>query len=901
MSDPAASLESSTDAPDLTGATPMMAQYLGIKAAHPGCLLFYRMGDFYELFFEDAELAAAALDITLTKRGKHQGEDIAMCGVPVHAADAYLSRLIRKGFKVAICEQAEDPAEARKRAGKTLVKREVVRIVTPGTLTEESLLDARSNNLLAALGGAEGKLALAVADVSTGLFEVIAVPPAQLGAELARLSPGELLVSDRRLDEPALKALDGAFDDRLSPLPAARFDSGAAERRLLDVFGVGTLDGFGAFGRAELSALGAVLAYVELTQKGRLARLRPPRRITAGSTMAIDAATRRSLELTQGPDGGRTGSLLSIMDETVTGPGARLLKQWLSAPLTEVGAIETRLDMVDHLLRQGALRQGLRGLLRRLPDLERALARLSLGRGGPRDLAAVGQGLALLPEVGALFLHADLNPPPEGLARSLDRLGHHVALAEKLTAALVAEPPALARDGGYVAAGWSAALDDERRLRDEGRRLVAALEGRLRADTGVGGLKVRHNNVLGYHIEVTPVHADKLAADDRFIHRQTLGSAVRFTTVELSDLADRIARAGDRATAMEVEIFDTLVAEVLAASAAIAEAALGLAEIDVAAGLAELAEKRRYARPRLEDGTAFLIEGGRHPVVEAGFGPGREGDFVANDCDLGPGNRLWLLTGPNMAGKSTFLRQNALIAVMAQAGSFVPASSALIGTVDRLFSRVGAADDLARGRSTFMVEMVEAAAILNQATDRSLVILDELGRGTATWDGLSIAWAAIEHLHDVNKARALFATHYHELTVLAERLADVAAHTVKVREWRGDVVFLHEVVRGTADRSYGIQVAKLAGLPPAVIGRAEDVLHRLESGPAGNAGGRPDMAALADDLPLFAALAPKPKTAPADPAATALAEAMKALIPDDMTPREALEALYRLKALSAGG
>ncbi|PWR22410.1 DNA mismatch repair protein MutS [Zavarzinia compransoris] len=900
MPDNPQALESEiSDAPDLAGATPMMTQYLSIKAAHPGCLLFYRMGDFYEMFFEDAETAAAALDITLTKRGKHQGEDIAMCGVPVHAADAYLSRLIRKGFKVAICEQAEDPAEAKKRAGKTLVRREVVRIVTPGTLTEETLLDARANNLLAALGGAEGKLALAFADVSTGLFEVAALDPEQLGAELARIAPGELLVSDRRLQDPALLALDGLYDDRLTPLPAARFDSGTAERRLREIFGVGTLDGFGAFSRAELSALGALLAYVELTQKGRVARLRPPRRVAPGSAMAIDAATRRSLELIQGPDGGRGGSLLAVMDETVTGAGARLLRQWLSSPLTGVGAIEDRLDAVDHLLRQGTLRQGLRTLLRRLPDLERALARLALGRGGPRDLAAVGQGLALLPEVGSRFLHADLSPPPAALARALERLGEHGHLAARLSGAIVAEPPALARDGGFVAPEWSPALDEERRLRDEGRRLVAALEARLRAETGIGALKVRHNNVLGYHIEVTPLHADKLAAEDRFIHRQTLAGAVRFTTVELSDLADRIARAGDRATAMEVEIFDGLVAEVLATAATIAEAALGLAEIDVAAGLAELAEKRRYTRPRIEDSAAFHIEGGRHPVVEAGFGLGREGDFVANDCDLGPGSRLWLLTGPNMAGKSTFLRQNALIAVMAQAGSFVPAAGATIGTIDRLFSRVGAADDLARGRSTFMVEMVEAAAILNQATARSLVILDELGRGTATYDGLSIAWAAIEHLHDVNRTRALFATHYHELTVLAERLAEVAAHTVKVREWKGEVVFLHEVVRGTADRSYGIQVAKLAGLPGAVIARAEDVLHRLESGRAGSAGGRADMAALADDLPLFAALAarPAPKAPPADPAAAALAEALRALAPDDLSPREALDALYRLKAL----
>ncbi|MGD1878504.1 MAG: DNA mismatch repair protein MutS [Kiloniellaceae bacterium] len=885
------------------GVTPMMAQYLAIKQAHPGCLLFYRMGDFYELFFEDAEQASAALDIALTKRGQHQGQDIAMCGVPVHSADGYLSRLIRKGFKVAICEQMEDPAEAKKRGSKSVVKRDVVRVVTPGTITEDELLDARAHNYLAALAEAGGELGLAWLDISTGVFLAQPVDPQGLAATLARLSPGELIVADRLLDKPGAREIFGEifsdFKSRLTPLPAARFDSANGSKRLEEVFAVKALDAFGAFGRAELAAAGALIDYVTLTQKGRLPRLLAPRRLAAGAVMEIDAATRRNLELTEALTGGRAGSLLATIDRTVTGAGARLLATRLAAPLTDPAAVAGRHDLVAHFVDGEGLRADLRARLRRCPDIERALSRLSLGRGGPRDLAAVRDALTVAGDLRTLLQGG--NVAPALLTEAVRDLGIHDTLVARLARALAPEPPMLARDGGAIAPGYDAGLDELRALRDDSRKLIAGLQQKYVQDSGVASLKIKHNNVLGYFIEVTPTHADKIqtAGDSPFIHRQTLASAKRFSTVALSELEQKIASAAERALALELQLVQDLVGEVLQRGEEIATAARALAALDVAAALAELAVGQRWCRPRLDDSTAFHITAGRHPVVEAALAAAQESGFVANDCRLedgeagpaGKDGRLWLVTGPNMAGKSTFLRQNALIAVLAQMGSYVPAEAAHIGVVDRLFSRVGAADDLARGRSTFMVEMVETAAILNQAGPRALVILDEIGRGTATFDGLSIAWACLEHLHEVNRCRALFATHYHELTSLAAKLDSLACHSMRVKEWQGDVVFLHEVTAGAADRSYGIHVAKLAGLPPAAVARAETVLASLEQGEQAGA-----LTRLADDLPLFAATAAK-AAAPAVEE-SAVEAALEEINPDALSPREALDLLYRLKDLS---
>ncbi|GIK99862.1 MAG: DNA mismatch repair protein MutS [Alphaproteobacteria bacterium] len=872
----------------------MMAQYLEVKRAHPDCLLFYRMGDFYEMFFDDAVAASRALDIALTKRGKHDGEDIPMCGVPVHAAEGYLSRLIRQGFRVAVCEQTEDPAEAKKRGSKSVVRRAVVRVVTPGTLTEDALLDARAHNYLAALADAGGGLALAWLDVSTGDFQVQPLEEAGLAAALARFDPGELLVPERLLQRAELFELFRDWKKVLSPLPSARFDSESARRRLETLYGVKALDAFGGFGRAEIAAAGVLVDYVELTQKGRLPRLSSPRRLASGAVMEIDAATRRNLEISRTLSGERQGSLLATIDRTVTGAGARALAAWLAAPLTDPDAIAGRHDAVGFFVDAERLRADLRQRLAAVPDIERSLSRLTLGRGGPRDLAAIRDGLAGAAAIRALLEAArGLPAPPPGIAAARADLGRHETLIDRLSRALAPDLPLLARDGGFVAPGYSEELDRLKSLRDDGRRMILALESRYREATGIASLKIRHNNVLGYYVETTPVQADKLkggAGETAFIHRQTLASAVRFTTVELGELERDITSAADKALAVELALFDDLAGEVTGRAEEIATAAAALALLDVTAALAELAVTERWVRPRVDDSPAFRIEGGRHPVVEAALGRDHAGPFVPNDCDLGPDRRLWLVTGPNMAGKSTFLRQNALIALLAQIGAYVPARSAHIGVVDRLFSRVGAADDLARGRSTFMVEMVETAAILNQAGPRALVILDEIGRGTATFDGLSIAWACVEHLHEVNRCRALFATHYHELTALAARLSALTPWTMRVKEWQGEVVFLHEVAPGAADRSYGIHVAKLAGLPAAAVARAEEVLASLEQGEQAGA-----VAKLADDLPLFAAAA-KPagpaKLSEPSPVETALA----GVNPDELTPKEALELLYRLKS-----
>jgi DNA mismatch repair protein MutS len=870
-------------------ASPVMAQYLEIKESNPGCLLFFRMGDFFELFFDDAVAAAQALDIALTKRGRHDGADIPMCGVPVHTAEAYLARLIRAGFKVAICDQMEDPADAKRRGAKML-RRAVTRVVTAGTLTEEGLLDARRHNYLAGVAEAGGEMGFAWLDLSTGAFALAPTSETALAGDLARLMPGEILLPERMLARPRLFELFAEWKPALTPLPNARFESETSRRRLQNHYGVGALEGFGNFGRAELAAGGALVDYVSLTQQGRAVHLEPPRRVAPGSVMQIDAATRRNLELTATLAGERKGSLIATIDRTVTAAGARLLAEHLAAPLTEPTAIAARLDAIEFFLDRPELRAALRERLKGCPDIERSLTRLTLGRGGPRDLAALRQTLGETAALREMLGEPGLVPLPERLAEARTDLGEHGAVVAHLGRALGAELPLFARDGGFIAAGYSAELDEWRELRDESRRLIAGLQTRYAGDSGIGALKIRHNNVIGYYIEVSAGHAGKLGPE--FIHRQTMAGAQRYTTAELADLETKIASAAERALALELRLWEDLVGEVIARRAEIAAAASALATLDLATALAERAAEGEWVRPIVEDSAAFEVRGGRHPTVEAALAAAGEGSgFVANDCVLGE-DRIWLVTGPNMAGKSTFLRQNALIAILAQMGSYVPARAARIGVVDRLFSRVGAADDLALGRSTFMVEMVETAAILNQAGPRSLVILDEIGRGTATFDGLSIAWAALEHVHEVNRCRTLFATHYHELTALAAKLPGLACHTMRVKEWKGDVVFLHEVGPGAADRSYGIHVAKLAGLPKSVTARATEVLAVLEKGEQGGA-----LARLADDLPLFAAA--RRSAEPAPPPESAAEALLRETQPDELTPRDALDLLYRLKGLVA--
>jgi DNA mismatch repair protein MutS len=875
--------------------TPMMAQYLEIKRHHEDALLLYRMGDFYELFFADAEKASATLGIALTKRGKHKGLDIPMCGVPVHALDHYLQKLIRHGHKAAIAEQLEDPAEAKKRGAKSVVSRGVIRLITPGTLTEETLLEAGIANYLACIAGhrGTGDMALAYAEISTGQFVVRPTDHARLATDLARLQASEILISDSLLEDSALAQVLESCDATITPLPSSRFDFQSAEHGLKAHFQVEALEVFGAFRKLDISALGALLGYIKLTQVASMPHLRAPTLETLNHGLAIDAATRANLELTRTLAGERKGSLLDCLDETATPAGARLLASFVAQPLNDPTAINARLDGVAHFYDDETLSEDLRAALKATPDLARALGRITAGRGGPRDLAAIANALIAGSEIQKLMRKdASFTPLPNVIAAALDLLNAGpVELAHTIIKALADELPFMARDGGFIAKGYDKAIDEHRNLRDDTRQVIANLQADYAQRTGIKSLKIKHNNILGYFIEVTAQQAEGLksaTAFGEFIHRQTIASATRLSTLALGELEQKIAMAGARVLALELELSRKFCDEIVQHRQQISDVAEALAALDVFSALGRLAKQRRYVRPRVDDSRDFKITSGRHPVVELVLQHGGERPFSPNDSDLSEGaNRLWLITGPNMAGKSTYLRQQALIVVMAQMGSFVPATQAHIGVVDKLFSRVGAADDLARGRSTFMVEMIETAAILNQATRHSLVILDEIGRGTATYDGLSIAWATLEHLHDVNQCRALFATHYHELTALSGKLKAMHCATMSVKEWNDDIVFLHEVVAGVAGRSYGIQAARLAGIPPAVIQRASEILKRLESG-ANSSSAQKLMA----DLPLFAApvTPPSPKYDP-------LRDKLGKLKPDELSPREALDQLYELQRL----
>jgi len=896
MDDAAAPLPEAFDA---TGATPVMAQFFEAKSQQPDALVFFRMGDFYELFFEDAVKASAALGIALTARGQHNGGPIQMCGVPVHAAEAYLAKLIRSGFRVAVCEQMESPAEARKRGSKSIVRRALVRVVTPGTLTEDSLLDACGSNRLAALAVRAGTAAVASVDISTGDVEVLSVEPSGIAAALASLGAAEVLVPDRLFADETLSAALKTIGGLVQPMASALAEPYASRSRLQRLYGVASLDSFGDFSAAEISALGLIAAHLEITQAGKLPALRPPRRTAQGEVMAIDPAARTSLEIERSTSGSREGSLLGAIDRTVTSGGARLLAARLARPLLDPARIDRRLDAVEWFFERYDLRQRVREGLKSAGDLERAFSRLSLGRGGPRDLGILRDALHCGEALAALARSSTdaLNTPPANIDAALRRLT--VSLNPELAAYLAdlreglgPDLPAQVRDGGFVAVGVRPELDQARSLRDDSRRVILELEQAMMALSGVP-LKVRHNAVLGYFVEATAGKADPLLQaplNATFIHRQTLANQVRFTTVELADLDAKIAAAGERALGIEVAIFETWREQAVALSAPIQQAAAALAALDVASALAEWAADCGAVRPKIDASLAFEAEAARHPVVEAAVK--RTGEpYTPNDCRLDAdgavGARLTIVTGPNMAGKSTFLRQNALLAVLAQAGCFVPAKRLRLGVVDKLFSRVGAGDDLARGRSTFMMEMVETAAILVQATPRSLVILDEIGRGTATWDGLAIAWACVEALHETNRCRALFATHYHELAQLEGRLSHLSNLSMKAREWNGELVFLHEAQEGPADRSYGVQVAKLAGVPMPVVIRAREVLDRLEREGRSQTG--------LDALPLFAAFTEE--VAPDPVANSAVAKAVADLEIDHMSPREALDTLYRLKRL----
>lgn len=892
-----------------TAVTPMMAQYLEIKEKHKDYLLFYRMGDFYEMFFDDAVTASKALDIALTKRGHLDGAEVPMCGVPFHAYESYLARLIKQGYKVAICEQTEDPKEAKKRGAKSVVRREVIRLVTAGTLTEDTLLDSKKNNFMISFCRQGDGLGLSWVDVSTGDFytqylSLKTKPEEQVvSSVLARLSPVEILVSDTQLQTPKLFEVFNEYREKLTVLPQARFNLENAKKRLLEVFEVNTLDSFGSFEKAEISAAGILVDYIENTQKGKLPRIEKPIKLYENKVMEIDGATRRSLELLESASGDKGASLLSVMDRTITGAAGRLLASRIASPLLDIAEINNRLDIVTYFMEEERTRHDFRELLRGCPDVERAISRLSLGRGGPRDLAAIRFALEIVPKVKNLLFKTGMNPQtemidtcPEAVKSLAKKLGYHDRLVSHLADALEEDLPLLARDGGFIRSGYHAGLDEVRSLKEDSHKLIVSLQNKYAEATRISNLKIKYNNVIGYFIEVQSKYATEMLENKEFIHRQSVLNAARFTTVELTELENKIRGAADKALALEQELFASLVEEVMIEAEDISRTSKALAELDLGAALADLAVEKNYCRPIVDESLSFEIEDGRHPVVEAAIEKEHEAAFVGNDCKLGEDeSMIWLITGPNMAGKSTFLRQNALIAVMAQMGSYVPCRSAKIGVINKLFSRVGASDDLARGRSTFMVEMVETAGILNQADERSFVILDEIGRGTATFDGLSIAWAVVEHLHEVNKCRALFATHYHELTSLVSKLPKMSLHCMKIKEYNGNVVFLHEVIEGAADRSYGIHVAKLAGLPRVVLKRASEVLDYLEK-----EGKSSSIRELVDDLPLFAVAkaqaAEEEARVEASERLSPLIELINGINPDDLSPREALDKLYEIKA-----
>jgi DNA mismatch repair protein MutS len=843
-----------------------MAQWFALKAEHPDALLFMRMGDFFEMFFDDAQAASAALDIALTQRGEHAGAPIPMCGVPVSNAELYLARLIRRGFRVAVAEQME-AADARQ--GRGPIRREIVRLVTPGTLTEEALLDAQKPNFLLALVANAGALGAAWLEISTGLFETEALPTANLPALLGRLDPAEILAAD----ELPL----GDWSARRAPAPAPPPPL-AARRRLAEAFGAASLDAFGTFADAEAAAAAWAVDYVRLTQAGRLPRLSHPTPIGETAQMAMDGATRASLEILRNREGGTGLTLQASVGRTQGAAGARLLGGWLASPLVSPGAIVARQDGWAFLVANPPLLGRLREAIRNAPDMARALARLALNRGTPRDLATLRAGLACA--IGAAGTLEESAPPI--LLEAAAKLRGAPGLSALLARALAEPAPARLDDGGVIAPGYDGALDAERQLRDDSRRVISSLQLDFCQRFGVASLKIKHHAQMGYVLEAPAVAVETLRANPELTLRQGMANGARFTHPELSALDRRITEAADRAQARERLIFATLIDAVLAEADAVAAAAEALAVLDALQSCARLAEGGGWCRPEVDDTDAFCITGGRHPVVQGALSG--TAAFVPNDCDLSPDRRVLLLTGPNMAGKSTYLRQNALIAILAQAGLPVPAASARIGVVDRLFSRVGAADELARGRSTFMVEMIETAAILHQAGPRSLVIVDEIGRGTATLDGLAIAWAVLEALHSQVRSRTIFATHFHELARLTQALPRLKPHMMRVREWRGEVVFLHEVAEGAAGRSWGVHVAKLAGVPAPVVRRAATLLESLERG----------RAPVNADQPQFASQ-PEPS-----PAASPLAQALEGVDPDTLSGRDALALIYRLVALRGG-
>jgi DNA mismatch repair protein MutS len=884
--------------------TPMMQQYLEIKAQYQECLLLYRMGDFYELFFDDAIIASKILDIALTKRGKTDSQDIPMCGIPFHALDNYLPRLIKAGHKAAICEQMESPEEAKKRGSKAVVKRDIIRIVTPGTITEENLLDARHSNYLISIVEHGAHLTLAWLELSTGEFitsSTLSID--QLAIELSRTQPKEILLSDKLYSQENIRSMLAEWKTHITTQVNSFFDEKRCEQKLCSFYQVSTIKSFGNFTGAQIAACGSIIEYLSITQKDSITRLSPPRIIHNNDIMIIDASTRRNLEITHTTSGEFKGSLLHSIDYTITNGGSRLLYHTINSPITSSALINERLDAVEFLVRERTLRNNIRNQLKSIADIERALSRLLLERGGPRDLVIIKTSLISASIICELMIEHEASMP-NMLKNHMHNLCGHAAIINLLQEAIKDEVGMLARDGGFIKPEFHPRLAELSNLGNDSKQKLEELRERYRQQTGITNLKIEQNNVIGFYIEVTHQNASKLQNNHDFIHRQTMVSGVRYTTIELKNLETEIINSKDSILNLELEIFKDIMQEIIKTSEQIFATAKALASIDLYSSFAELSDSKGYIRPTVDESLEFIIEQGRHPVVEQNLNI----DFIANNCTLSPRQNLWLITGPNMAGKSTFLRQNAIITILAQSGCFIPATKAHIGVVDRVFSRVGAADDLARGLSTFMVEMVETATILNQATNRSLVILDEIGRGTATYDGLAIAWSCLEHIHNKIKCRTLFATHYHELTSLTEILPALRCYTIKVKEWQDKIIFLHQITEGKASKSYGIHVAKLAGIPDLVINRASQILNSLD-----NNAKQHQVFKVDNGLPLFEYqnmmqkdnidknCAPKQvnnEQSASQDKGTEIISMLLSIDLDATTPKQALEELYKLKELT---
>ena len=858
------------------GLTPMMKQYLEIKEEYFEEILFYRMGDFYEMFFNDAKVASSVLDITLTKRGQWNNNDIPMCGIPFHSSESYLSKLISNGYRVAVCEQINE-IENDVKKNKGPMKRKVVRVITPGTVLEENFFDDNPNNFLCSWNEVNGCHSISWVDLSTGIFCVQKIDMNQSNAletALERLSPRELIMP-LKMKEQKPHYFRGCVTFQADSL----FQSDACEERLKKFYKTKSLEAFGEFSRSCISTAGAILGYVNLTQKGKLPLLKKIKQWKNIDVMEIDVFSRKSLELLKTQSGEKNGSFFNAINQTLTSGGARLLLERLNGPSLDNLEINNRLDTVSNFVSENLLRKKVRDVLKLIPDIERSLTRLQFDRGGPRDLISIKTGCEKAYEISKLILDHDFTFPEKELNEISSNLTINTSFIKELDLAITESPPLFARDGNFIKKGFSNELDEIKLIRDNSREKILSLQAKYINQTGVQSLKIKFNNVLGYHLEVRKNHETKLLEQEEFIHRQGTAQASRFTTAELVSIESKLTDARSKSLNIELEIYEILVKNCLQRSEKLLSIFQGISSLDVAIGFAELAHKWNYSRPEISNECIFNVVAGRHPVIEQILNKEKDTSFISNNCNLSD-QKIWLITGPNMGGKSTFLRQNAIINIMAQMGSFVPAEKATIGISDRIFSRVGSGDDLSRGQSTFMVEMIETASILNHATEKSFVILDEIGRGTSTWDGLSLAWSIIEKLHNDINCKTLFATHYHELTTLERSLKKLSLKTLEAKEYNDEIIFLYNLVNGSANKSYGLEVAKLAGVPFDVIKRAKDILKNLESDYK-----------IDDKLPLFNQTKEKE-------AVTKVSKKLNEIVPDSISPIQALEILYELKRLN---